>query len=101
MRAIVAADPVTLRALQPAVHALADAFDGITTGLSTALEAEGRCWGSDEWGRAFDATYSPASAAVRALLAATATGIDDLAGVLAVVADLFAAAEDEARRRVA
>lgn len=101
MKETIAADPQELRSVRPSVHRLADAIHRISIGLTQALEAEGPCWGSDEWGVAFAATYLPASAVVRSLVAGTATAIDDLAATLAVVADVFATAEHEAGRRVA
>lgn len=100
MPCVIAADPEALRAVQPAVHELADTIDRIARGLVAALEAEGRCWGSDEWGVAFAASYLPASAAVRSLLDGTGGGVDDLAAALGLVAEVFAAAEDEAGQGV-
>jgi hypothetical protein len=97
---VIAADPQALWAVQPAVHNLADGVERIASGLRAALEVEGRCWGSDEWGNAFAASYLPASSAVRSLIDATVRGIGDLATVLGVVADIFAAAEHEAGRGV-
>jgi hypothetical protein len=97
----IAVDPAALRRVRPSVDALADAFEAIRTGLDDALAAEGRCWGWQEWGAAFAASYEPASVGVRSLLAATATGIDDLSAVLELLAEAFMVAEHEARRGVA
>jgi hypothetical protein len=99
-RSVIAADPRALRAVQPAIHDLADGIDRISTRLAAALEAESRCWGSDEWGAAFAASYVPAGSAVRSLLDGTAKGIDELATALSVVADIFATADREAGRVV-
>ena len=99
-RSVIAADPEALRAVQPAVYELAEGIDRIARRLTAALEADGGCWGSDEWGAAFAASYLPASTAVRSLLDGTVAGIEDLAIVLGAVAELFVAAERKAGRSV-
>jgi hypothetical protein len=99
-RSVIAANPEALLAVQPAVHELADGIDRIARGLAAALEADGGCWGSDEWGAAFAASYLPASTAVRSLLDATVEGIENLATVVGVVAETFAAADQAAGRSV-
>jgi len=95
---VVEADPQALRDLQSEVSALADAIDGIQTRLTRVLAAEGRCWGTDDVGATFEASYLPASRTVRSLLAGTESGIGEIAAVLGAATAIFEAAEADARR---
>lgn len=92
------ADPAHLRDLAARMTALREAIGGAQARLEAALEAEGRCWGTDATGASFDASYGPASRLVRLMLADTGSGIHELATVLGAVTAVFAAAERDAGR---
>jgi hypothetical protein len=95
---VVGADPQALRDLQADVSALADAVDAIQTRLTRVLTAEGRCWGTDEAGATFEASYLPASRTVRSLLAGTESGIAEIAAAFGAAIAIFEAAEADAGR---
>ncbi len=99
-RDVVGADPDALRDLLPRVSALGDQVAEILVGLSTGLEAEGACWGRDEAGAAFAASYLPASTTTQSLIARAAAGIQDTTPVLSAVLAVLIAGERDAARAV-
>ena len=52
-------DTEQLRAAAPAFEQLGERMDTIFTTLRGKLEAEGHCWGNDDYGRAFEKDYKP------------------------------------------
>jgi hypothetical protein len=86
-------DPVGLRGSGPEVARLAVAADGAATRLGGALDAEGTCWGHDEMGSAFGASYAPAATEVREALATLRDGLDGIGRSLSEVAARAEAAE--------
>ena len=97
---VIGADPEALREVLPRMSALGEHVADILVGLSTALEAEGACWGWDEAGAAFAASYLPASTATRSLIARAAVGIQDTTPVLSAVLTVLRAGEHDAARAV-
>jgi uncharacterized protein YukE len=57
MGAEVVVDSAALRAVAPRFVELADAVEAAERELSSALAAEGECWGADETGQSFAQTY--------------------------------------------
>ncbi|MCX5044463.1 WXG100 family type VII secretion target [Aldersonia sp. NBC_00410] len=57
MGAEVCVDPAALRAVAPRFVELADAVESAQRNLSSALAAEGECWGADESGQSFAQSY--------------------------------------------
>lgn len=51
-------DPDEVRSSAPAFSQLGDRLGDIFAGLRGRLEAEGRCWGGDEYGKAFEKSYT-------------------------------------------
>jgi uncharacterized protein YukE len=91
-------DPERLRHARARMTDLADEIGDARNRLAARLEGEGRCWGADEPGAAFETVYLPASRAVRAILATTEAGVHELATVLGLLAAVFETAERDARR---
>lgn len=98
---VVGAVPEELRELQPAVRALAETLGEVLARLTRALEAEGRCWGTDESGASFEASYLPASQQVRSLLDGAEAGIEEVAAVLGAAITILETAESDGRRVLA
>jgi uncharacterized protein YukE len=94
----VGADPERLRAMAARMRGLADAIGDARRQLERVRLAEGRCWGGDEAGAAFAATYGPASRLVDAMLARTESGVHGLAAVLTAVTSVVETADREAGR---
>ena len=57
MTEVMRVDTDALRGAEPAFDTLASAVDGVLTRLTSALQAEGRCWGGDEVGQSFEKDY--------------------------------------------
>lgn len=53
----VCVDPAALRTVAPRFVELADVIEAAERALSSALTAEGECWGADESGQSFAQTY--------------------------------------------
>jgi hypothetical protein len=94
-------DATALRAIQPAVAALADGLSGAVTRLATALDGEGACWGFDEPGRAFGDSYAPATWQIREALGHATARMTELRDAVGMLADVAEAADDQARQRLA
>lgn len=77
---------------------LADEVGDARHRLAARLAGEGRCWGTDEAGAAFEAVYLPASRAAESMLAAAASGVRRLAVVLGLLTAVFETAERDAGR---
>jgi hypothetical protein len=94
-------DAAALRANEPAIAALADGLTNAVTGLGTALDREGPCWGVDEPGRAFGDSYGPAARQVREALGHAVERLSQLRDAVGTLADVAEAADDQARQRLA
>lgn len=90
---VVGADPRALRDVVGSLRALAEEIDDALVRLDAVLDAEGRCWGTDEPGLAFEAAYAPASTAVRSLLGTATERIEGLADAIVLVAAELTRAE--------
>ncbi|MDT5024551.1 MAG: hypothetical protein QOE61_977 [Micromonosporaceae bacterium] len=51
-------DPDQVRSSAPAFSQLGDRLGEIFSSLRGKLETEGRCWGSDDYGKAFEKSYN-------------------------------------------
>ncbi|MBX6749324.1 MAG: hypothetical protein IRY85_06550 [Micromonosporaceae bacterium] len=96
----IAVDPERLRYARARMTDLADEVGDARHRLEVRLEGEGRCWGTDEAGAAFEAAYLPASRAVRSMLATVESGVHELATVLGLLTTVLETAEHDARRVV-
>ena len=83
------ADPDGMRTAAGGFDTVADAVDRLTRTLQADLAAEGACWGGDEPGATFAATYVPATtnldtalAALTGLLRDVRDGVVDTADAL-------------------
>ncbi len=79
-------DPDGLRAAAPAFVTLGDRMDDILRTLQGRIDAEGDCWGADDYGSAFIKDYVPAQESaveffpqVAGALRAIATGLTEVA----------------------
>lgn len=96
----IAADSERLRSTRARMADLADEIGSVRLRLTQALESEGRCWGTDDPGQAFDAAYAPASAYVQTLLADAEASVDEFARKLDVLTTVFVTAELDAEQIV-
>lgn len=96
MTSRIAGDPERLRQTGAQMAGLADEIGEARHRLAAALESEGRCWGADEAGLAFEAAYLAASRDVRSVLAAVEGGVYGIADKLALLTDLLETADHDA-----
>lgn len=95
----IGADPAGVAAQRSGVAGVGATVTDILAQLTSALDAEGDCWGDDAAGAAFAERYLPAAAAVGNVLAGAASGIDEVAARLVAVAGILDTAEQGARAR--
>jgi hypothetical protein len=88
-----------LRACGPAFAALSAAVDETMRRLVDRLDAEGACWGADETGAAFDASYGPSAANVRRALPGLRDAIASVGDSVVAAADNAEAAENRTSNR--
>lgn len=69
--------------------AAGDALTGVVEALSSALQAEGQCWGGDESGQAFAKQYVPNSQATLEAFKNLAQALDDIRGGVEESADAY------------
>jgi hypothetical protein len=67
---------------------------GILEKLRMTLEAEGRCWGTDETGRSFEQNHAPVRDEVLRRFSEFATDLSEIRNGLNRMADRHTAAED-------
>jgi hypothetical protein len=92
-------DTMGVRHCQPGLAALSTALDEARRRLDHHLDPEGACWGADELGSAFAASYLPAEADVRAALSRLRDVLAAVGDALLSVADNADAAEGRTRHR--
>lgn len=81
-------DLCCLRASAPPFATLGDRLAATTAQLRSAIEAEGACWGTDEFGQQFVAGYAKASDAALAALPPLSDALTGIAeGLLAMAAN--------------
>jgi hypothetical protein len=96
---VLRADPVALRTAEPAFDTMASAIAGLLGRLTTALAAEGACWGEDEAGSAFQQGYLPSAISVFEALPPLRDGIAGTGAAVLAVADNVDSAETRTRLR--
>ena len=94
------ADLVGLRDTQPHLDWLSSSAAETLAQLSTALDAEGTCWGNDGMGEAFGKSYGPAAQQVRDACGLLRDGISHVGEALATVVNTVDGAEDRAQSRL-
>lgn len=95
------AAPAQVRQIRGRMADLATEIGDVRHRLESTLAGEGRCWGTDEAGVAFEIAYGAVSQAVRSMLATVEDAVDEIAARLGVVAAVLETAEHDARRVVA
>jgi hypothetical protein len=88
-----------LRGSGPVFAQLSALVDEALTRLGDRLDAEGACWGGDEAGTTFQASYGPAADTVRRILSDLRDGVASVGTSLLVAADNAEAAEDRTAYR--
>jgi hypothetical protein len=92
-------DIAALRGCEPVFANLSRLLDETRRRLGDRLDAEGACWGQDEAGAAFQASYGPAAATVREALSGLWLGMTSVGESLVAAADNVEAAEDRTAYR--
>jgi hypothetical protein len=80
-------DTAQVRASAPGFRILGDHLGDILSNLTTRIEAEGDCWGSDSYGTQFVQGYAEPRDAVLEALPKLATGMRGIADGLVTMAD--------------
>lgn len=88
-----------LRGAAPSFAHLSGLVDEALRRLGDRLDAEGACWGRDETGATFHASYGPAAETVRRVLPDLRDGVASVSRSLLVAADNAEAAEDRTAHR--
>ena len=99
MAELMRVDAAGLRHCGPAFAFMSTAIDETLRRLGHRLDAEGACWGSDEMGTTFGASYGPAATDVREALPSLRDGLTAVGESLLTVADNADAAEGRSRHR--
>jgi hypothetical protein len=94
-------DPAGLRGCGPAFANLSTLIGATLGRLGDRLDAEGPCWGADETGATFQASYGPAASTVREALPGLRDGVASIGESLLAAADNVEAAEDRTSSRFA
>jgi hypothetical protein len=92
-------DIAALRACGPVLGDLSSLVDETRRRLADRLDAEGACWGDDETGTAFQASYGPAAATVREAMSALGLGVSSVGESLVAAADNVEATDDRTAYR--
>jgi hypothetical protein len=93
-------DPEQVLRTRARMADLADEIGEARHRLEVALAGEGRCWGTDEAGVAFEAAYLGPSHATRSMLATAEVVCRELATAFGRLATALASAERDAGRVV-
>jgi len=80
-------DTDEVRAAAPAFAQLGDRMQQIFSTLQSKVEAEGPCWGGDDYGKAFEKDYLPARDSAYGFFPQMAKGLTDIATGLEEDAD--------------
>lgn len=92
-------DAERLRRAQTDLATLASSVDSTVGRLAAVLDAETGCWGADDIGATFAASYVPAVDTIRPALVDLRTLVRDVGDAVLVVAANAEAAEDRTRLR--
>jgi hypothetical protein len=92
-------DIAALRACGPVFGNLSRLLDETRRRVGDRLDVEGACWGDDETGAAFQASYGPAAATVREALSGLWLGVSSVGESLVAAADNVEAADDRTAYR--
>ncbi|MFG1795397.1 hypothetical protein [Nocardia sp. NPDC049149] len=82
-------DPEGLHARGAAMQEIGDEIGQVVARLRAALDAEGRWWGDDEAGKAFEKTYEPDARQAVAALAEFAASVDGFGRDVMIAAENF------------
>ena len=99
MTEIMRVDTVGLRNAVPTFDTLAAATSGILSRLAAALDAEGRCWGTDEIGARFEKDYLEGGGNARAALAKLGEAVSHVGAAVLVAADAVDTVEARTQSR--
>ena len=92
-------EPEVVRAAAPAFDQLGQRMDEVFATLRAKLEAEGHCWGWDDYGQAFQKDYVPARDNATAFLPQMVQGLKDIAAGLVEAADTAVRGEDATHQK--
>ena len=94
-------DTAALRGAEPAFQTLSTAVGQVLSRLTTALDAEGRCWGGDEVGSHFEKDYLEGVRNTCDGMASLRDAVADIGRSVLAAADAVDGAEDRTRSRFA
>jgi hypothetical protein len=94
-------EPEQVRRTRARMADLADEIGEARHRLEVALAGEGRCWGTDEAGVAFETAYLGPSRATRSMLVTVEVVCQELAAALGRLSAVLESAERDAGRIVA
>ena len=92
-------DPEMVRAAAPGFHQLGQRMDEVFATLRARLEAEGHCWGWDDYGKAFAKDYLPARDNAAEFFPQMVQGLKDIAAGLVEAADTAGRGEDATHQK--
>jgi uncharacterized protein YukE len=92
-------DPDVVRSAAPGFEHLGTRLDQIFANLRARLEAEGHCWGGDDYGKAFEKDYVPARDNAIQFFPQLAQGLEDVGAGLAETADTARRGEDATHQK--
>jgi hypothetical protein len=87
-------EPEVVRAAAPAFEQLGHRLDEIFATLRGTLEAEGHCWGFDDYGKAFEKDYLPARDNALEFMPQLSEGLTNVGSGLVETADTASRGED-------
>jgi uncharacterized protein YukE len=100
MSDVMRVDADALRGAEPAFDTLASTVDGVLSRLTSALQAEGRCWGGDEVGQSFEHDYLDGVGNTCAGMATLRDAVARVGQSVLTAADSVDAADGRARSRL-
>ena len=92
-------DSEQLRACAPAFERLGERIDNIFGALRGKLQAEGHCWGGDEYGQSFEENYQPGRDNAVQFFPQMSAGLKDVTTGLLEGADTADRGEDATHRK--
>jgi hypothetical protein len=92
-------DPDGLRSSAPAFERLGERMDQIFATLRSKLEAEGHCWGADDYGKSFEKEYLPAHDNAVEFFPQMSKGLKDISTGLLENADTAHRGEDSTHQK--
>jgi uncharacterized protein YukE len=94
-------DPDGLRDAAPRFDAVAADVQDALVRLGASLDGEGACWGNDQIGASFEASYAPMAERTRAAFGLLCAGVADVGAALSLAADNADGADGRAADRMA